>query len=34
MLLTQMRHSPGDLDLLVSMDVVNAGKETPAPRSA
>ena len=34
MLLTQMRHSAGDLDLLVSTDVVNAGKETPAPQSA
>ena len=34
MLLTQMGHSPGDLDLLVYMDGVNAGKDTPAPRSA
>jgi uncharacterized damage-inducible protein DinB len=34
LLLTQMGHSPGDLDLLVYMDGVNAGKDTPAPRSA
>ena len=34
LLLTQMGHSPGDLDLLVYMDAVNARKDTPAPRSA
>ena len=34
MLLTQMGHSPGDLDLLVYMDAVNAGKNPPTPRSA
>ena len=34
MLLTQMGHSSGDLDLLVYMDAVNARKETPTPRSA
>src|SRR2546422_3914826 len=34
LLLTQMGHSPGDLDLLVYMDGMNAGKDTPAPRSA
>jgi uncharacterized damage-inducible protein DinB len=33
LLLTQMGHSPGDLDLLVYMDAVNARKDTPAPRS-
>ena len=34
MLLTQMGHSPGDLDLLVYMDATNARKDTPAPRRA
>jgi uncharacterized damage-inducible protein DinB len=34
LLLTQMGHSPGDLDLLVYMDGVNARKDTPPPRSA
>jgi len=33
MLLTQMGHSPGDLDLLIYMDLVNARKDAPLPRS-